>query len=114
VRGGWWWPPWSSTHIDAHALRQASSAAPPPLFLYAASLIGTEGGRRSTVRDLVGVVGSGAGEVVQVVAGAGVAGRDSAAAGTRDGEAAGRAPSPCEFGDLGFTGAAVETLLRGK
>jgi hypothetical protein len=72
------------------------------------------GGRRSTVRDLVGVVGSGAGEVVQVVAGAGVAGRDSAAAGTRDGEAAGRAPSPCEFGDLGFTGAAVETLLRGK
>jgi hypothetical protein len=57
---------------------------------------------------------AGAREVVPVVAGGGVAGRDSAAVGTRDGEAAGRAPSPCEFGDLGFTGAAVETLLRGK
>jgi hypothetical protein len=47
-----------------------------------------------------------------VVVGGGLAGRDSAATGTRGGEAAGRAWSAREFGDLGFTGAAVETLHR--
>jgi hypothetical protein len=100
VRGGWWWPPLSSTHIDAHALRRSSSA-PPPLFLYAASLIGTEGGGEVRLGIWLGLLDlvrdkgeAGAREVVPVVAGGGVAGRDSAAVGTRDGEAAGRAPSP--------------------
>jgi hypothetical protein len=59
--------------------------------------------------DLVREKGEcGAREVVPVVAGGGLAGRDSTAAGTRGGEAARRAPSACEFGDLGFSGAAVE------
>jgi hypothetical protein len=65
--------------------------------------------------DLVWEKGeSGAREVVPVVAGGGLAGRDSAAAGTHGGEVAGRAPSVCEFGDLGFTGVAVEMKLSAR
>jgi hypothetical protein len=65
--------------------------------------------------DLVREKGEcGARKVVSVVAGGRLAGRDSAAAGTRGGEATGRAPSACEFGDLVFTGAALETLHCGN
>jgi hypothetical protein len=48
-----------TTRVDAHALQRASPAVSPPLFCLSHH---ARGERRSAVRDLVGVVGSGARE----------------------------------------------------